>query len=232
MPVFELPDDIIFPDPSLAEPDGLLALGGDLSQERLLLAYASGIFPWYSEGEPILWWSPDPRLVLIPGRFRISRSLRQKIRRQDFEVKWDTAFTKVLDHCAGGERAATEGTWLTKEMKAAYTRLHRSGYAHSVETYFEGELAGGLYGVSLGRAFFGESMFHLRTDASKIALYHLVMKARESRFLFIDSQVETGHMVSLGAERIPRGQYLKMLEKALEYPTQKGKWKPDQHKSL
>jgi leucyl/phenylalanyl-tRNA---protein transferase len=225
MPVFELQDEIFFPDASLAEKDGLLAIGGDLSVERLICAYSNGIFPWYSDHEPILWWSPDPRLVLFPGQFKVSHSLRQKIKKGIFEVKWDTAFNRVIEHCAGGYRAVREGTWLTGEMKKAYEQLHRHGYAHSVESYFEGKLVGGLYVVSLGRAFFGESMFHRMTDASKFALYHLVERARELDFLFIDSQVTTKHLLSLGAELVSRKKYLGMLENALQYPTLKGIWK-------
>jgi len=224
MPIFQLPDEIVFPDVSFAEADGLLAIGGDLSIERLICAYSSGIFPWYSEDSPILWWSPNPRLVLLPDRFKISRSLQQKIKKGMFEVRWDTAFSQVLDGCASGERAIQEGTWLTDEMKEAYNNLHMAGYAHSVETYFEGKLVGGLYGVSLGSAFFGESMFFRMTDASKVAMYWLVQKAKELKIQFIDSQVETNHLISLGADRIPRKDYLILLEKALEYPTHRGKW--------
>jgi leucyl/phenylalanyl-tRNA---protein transferase len=224
MPVFELPDDPVFPDASYAENDGLLAIGGDLSIERLIAAYSSGIFPWYSEGEPILWWSPDPRLILFPGKFKVSHSLRQKIRKEIFQVKWDMNFHRVLEMCGGGERAKDEGTWLTAEMKKAYSDLHKAGFAHSVETYHEGELVGGLYGVSLGKAFFGESMFFRMTDASKVALFHLVEKIKHLKFHFIDSQVETPHMISLGAELIPRKKYFGLLKKALDHPTLKGKW--------
>lgn len=224
MPVFQLPDEIIFPDPSLSEKDGLLAVGGDLSTKRLLCAYSSGIFPWYGDTDPILWWSPDPRLVLFPEKFKLSRSLAQKIRKKTFEVRWDEAFTEVIHHCAGGDRAEKEGTWLTQEMKEAYIKLHRKGFAHSVEAYSDGKLAGGLYGVSLGGAFFGESMFHLKPDASKVALYSLVEKAKELRFKFIDSQVETSHMIRMGAQLIKRKKYLQLLSEAMKYPTLKGKW--------
>ena len=224
MPIFQLPDEIVFPDVGYAETDGLLAVGGDLSIERLICAYSSGIFPWYSEDSPILWWSPDPRLVLFPDRFKISHSLQQKIKKGIFEVRCDTAFCQVLDGCSSGERAIGEGTWLTDEMKEAYSNLHKAGFAHSVETYFEGNLVGGLYGVSLGNAFFGESMFFRMTDASKVALYWLVKKAKELQFQFIDSQVETNHLISLGAELISRQDYLTLLEKALKFPTHHGKW--------
>lgn len=224
MPVFQLPDEILFPDPSLAEPDGLLAVGGDLSSERLLTAYANGIFPWYSEHEPILWWSPDPRLVLFPQKFKISHSLHQKIKKNVFSVRMDSNFEQVISACAETERRHEDGTWITEEMKVAYIELHHKGFAHSVESYFDGKLVGGLYGVSLGKAFFGESMFHTMTDASKFALYHLVEKAKESGFIFIDSQVETEHIVSLGAELIPRENYLKLLNEAMQFPSYKGIW--------
>jgi leucyl/phenylalanyl-tRNA--protein transferase len=224
MPVFQLPDEIFFPDPSLAEPEGLVAVGGDLSTERLLAAYANGIFPWYSDNEPILWWSPDPRLVLFPHKLKVSHSLHQKIKKNVFSVRIDSDFKQVINACAKTERKHEDGTWITDEMKAAYIELHHKGFAHSVESYFEGNLAGGLYGVSLGRAFFGESMFHTMTDASKVALYHLVEKAKEFDFLFIDSQVETEHLLSLGAELIPRKIYLNLVKEAIKYSTLKGKW--------
>jgi leucyl/phenylalanyl-tRNA---protein transferase len=224
MPVFQLPDEIIFPDPSLAEPEGLLAVGGDLSPDRLLTAYANGIFPWYSENEPILWWSPDPRLVLFPQKFIVSSSLQRTIRKNSFTVRMDTAFEQVISACAKTERKDQEGTWITEEMKSAYLALHKLGFAHSVECYFEGQLVGGLYGVSLGKAFFGESMFHTMTDASKVAMHYLVEKAKKSELLFIDSQVETDHLISLGAELIPRKDYLKLLKKALKAPTSVVRW--------
>jgi leucyl/phenylalanyl-tRNA--protein transferase len=224
MPVFHLTEEILFPDISQAEDDGLLAVGGDLSIARLLSAYSSGIFPWYSEGEPILWWSPDPRLILLPENFRISHSLRQKLAKKIFKVKFDTCFDHVVDLCSSVEKRALEGAWITEEMKHSYSELHRAGYAHSVESYYKRTLVGGLYGVSLGRAFFGESMFHTMTDASKVALYYLVEKLKEYHFLLVDAQVETNHLISLGAEIISRTEYRSQLEKALKYPTLKGKW--------
>ena len=224
MPVFQLSDEIIFPDPSLAEPDGLLAVGGDLSPERLLTAYKNGIFPWFSEHEPILWWSPDPRLVLFPQKFIISHSLKQKIKQNIFSVRMDSNFEQVISACAETERRHEDGTWITDEMKAAYIELHHKGFAHSVECYFDGKLVGGLYGISLGKSFFGESMFHSMTDASKVALYHLVEKTKQCDFLFIDSQVETEHLISLGAELIPRENYLKLLKEAMMFQSYKGIW--------
>jgi leucyl/phenylalanyl-tRNA---protein transferase len=224
MPVLQLPDEIIFPDPSLAEPEGLLAVGGDLSPERLLAAYKNGIFPWYSEHEPILWWSPDPRLVLFPQKLKVSHSLQQKIKKKVYSVRMDSNFEQVIIACAETERNHEDGTWITDEMKEAYIELYRKGFAHSVESYFDGKLVGGLYGVSLGKAFFGESMFHSMTDASKVALYFLVEKVKEIGFIFIDSQVETEHMISLGAELISRKKYLKLLNEAMAYHSHTGRW--------
>jgi leucyl/phenylalanyl-tRNA--protein transferase len=211
MPVYRLTDELIFPHPSLADPGGLLAVGGDLSTRRLLLAYANGIFPWYSEPSPILWWSPDPRLVLFPDEFKISRSLRRVIKKNVFTVTMDRAFGEVISACA----QSREQTWITGEMIDSYTELHESGYAHSFETWRAGELVGGLYGVSLGKAFFGESMFSSMSDASKIALVHLVQFAAGRRFEFIDCQTTTEHLKSLGAREIPRHEFLDRLERAL-----------------
>lgn len=227
MPVYALTDEVVFPPADYAEPNGLLAVGGDLSSARLLLAYRMGIFPWYAEGQPILWWSPDPRLILEPVEFHISRSLRRTLRRRLFHVTFDRVFADVIETCASTPREGQSGTWITPAMKEAYIRLHRSGFAHSVESWFEGELAGGLYGVSLGRCFFAESMFHRKTDASKVALAGLVERLRTWEFEFIDSQMTTGHMIRLGAKEIPRRAFLKRLEAALRHPTQKGNWGGD-----
>lgn len=224
MPVFILDDESAFPDPALAEPDGLLAIGGDLSVERLLTAYASGIFPWFGDDSPILWWSPDPRMVLLPSEFKRSKSLRQTLNKGLFEVKFDENFEKVIRACAETKRKAEDGTWITPEMIRAYVTLHEQGYAHSVETYHDGKLAGGLYGISLGKAFFGESMVHLERDASKVALSALVERTREMDFRFIDAQQRTEHLRSLGARPVPRTVFLEMLKEALRYPTIQGKW--------
>ena len=213
-----------FPDPRTADADGLLAAGGDLSIESLVTAYSQGIFPWYDKNSPILWWSPDPRLVLFPSRFKVSDSLKQRIRSEKYEVKTDCNFEAVVDHCAETRRKGQRGTWITAEMKKAYIALHHAGLAHSFETYYEGELAGGLYGVSLGRAFFGESMFHLKTDASKIALASLVKWSLDHDFNFIDAQQSTSHLKSLGAEEIERTKFLELLDEAIRFPTMKGKW--------
>jgi leucyl/phenylalanyl-tRNA---protein transferase len=215
MPVFRLTKELIFPSPELAEEDGLLAVGGDLSEERLLLAYSMGIFPWYADGPPVLWWSPDPRLVLIPDELKISRSLRQTIDKGLFTVKIDTAFTDVIRNCAEIRREGQRGTWITEEMIEAYIRLHHAGYAHSVESWQNGELVGGLYGLALGKAFFGESMFTRKSSASKIALVTLAEYLHALDYSFIDCQVTTEHLKSLGAREIRRSEFLRLLKEAL-----------------
>jgi leucyl/phenylalanyl-tRNA--protein transferase len=213
-----------FPDVSLAGEEGLLAAGGNLDIPVLLEAYSKGIFPWYSKGSPILWWSPDPRMVLFPDKFRVSKSLSQTIRNRLYEVRMDTRFADVIRNCSEVQRPGQEGTWITADMVAAYIRLHETGYAHSVEVYTDGELSGGLYGVSLGRAFFGESMFHLKRDVSKVALYHLVDFARKHGFSLIDAQQSTPHLQRLGAEEVPRDQFLDLLRQALSEVTLLGSW--------
>ncbi|MCX5770593.1 MAG: leucyl/phenylalanyl-tRNA--protein transferase [Candidatus Hydrogenedentes bacterium] len=222
MPVFRLSQEIVFPPPDLAVREGLLAVGGDLSPARLLLAYRSGIFPWYDEGEPILWWSPDPRMVLLPAQFHVSRRLARTLRA--FNVTWDTAFWEVIEACARAPRPGQDGTWIMPEMIEAYTRLHDLGYAHSVECRQDGRLVGGLYGVSLGRCFFGESMFHEVSDASKAALAALVQRAIEWGFGLIDCQVPNPHLVNLGAREIPRSKFLKLLEQCMDVPDRVGRW--------
>lgn len=205
------PEYIGFPDPEEAEPEGLLAIGGDLSVPRLLEAYCCGIFPWYSEEEPLLWWSLDPRMVLFPEEFRCSKSLRRVVKSGRFEVRIDTCFEQVMRHCGSVQREDQDGTWITEEMVQAYLALHEHGFAHSFETFFHGELVGGLYGVSIGDVFCGESMFHTMTDASKVALVRLVEFCRQHHFRLIDAQQETRHLASLGARPIPRKDYLKIL---------------------
>ena len=209
-----LPEKSVFPplDAALTEPNGLLAAGGDLSATRILAAYRQGIFPWFSAGEPILWWSPDPRMVLIPDEFKLRRSLAKTLRNASYEVRVDTAFPLVIAACAGVPRDGQAGTWITDEMRRAYGDLHRMGYAHSVETWIDGELAGGLYGIAIGKAFYGESMFSLRRDASKIALAHLCAYLKRRGFGIIDCQMETRHLTSLGARPIPRREFAARLE--------------------
>jgi leucyl/phenylalanyl-tRNA--protein transferase len=224
MPVFYLSDKIEFPPPYLATCEGLLAMGGDLCMERLLLAYRMGIFPWYGPHDPILWWSPDPRLVLYPSRLKVSRSLQKTIRKHRFHITMDTAFEKVITECAQSRLEKNEETWLVDEMIQAYCRLHEAGYAHSVEAWLEGTLAGGLYGVSLGKCFFGESMFTRISNASKTAFVTLVRYLENCSFDLIDCQVKTAHLMRLGAEEIPRLQFLAELHESLTRPSHTGKW--------
>ncbi|GMW02665.1 MAG: leucyl/phenylalanyl-tRNA--protein transferase [Candidatus Hydrogenedentota bacterium] len=224
MPVYALEDDILFPPPELAREDGLLAVGGDLSPERLLTAYAMGIFPWYSEGEPILWWSPDPRMVLMTSEFHVSRRLARTMRAGKFEISVDTAFETVIEHCATVEGRGEGRTWITHEMRMAYTLLHRMGFAHSFECRLEGDVVGGLYGISLGRCFFGESMFSRVTDASKVATHALTEFARAHEFTFIDCQVANRHLASLGARDVPRPYFLELLRRAMDHETLRGSW--------
>ena len=225
MPIFRLVDEPIFPPPDYADASGLLAVGGDLSSERLLEAYRLGIFPWYSDDQPILWWSPDPRLVLKLDDFKVSRSLRKTLKKDVFKVTLDRAFEEVIRGCASAPREGQRGTWITKEMQHAYIELHGLGFAHSVETWWGEELVGGLYGVSLGKAFFGESMFHRRTDASKVALAVLVETLQSWGFHFIDAQMTTEHLLRFGAAEMPRRVFLKRLQSALRHPTKRGKWR-------
>jgi leucyl/phenylalanyl-tRNA--protein transferase len=224
MPVYLLSDDLVFPSPKLAAKEGLLAVGGDLRQERLLLAYRMGIFPWYSRCEPILWWSPDPRLVLYPGEIRVSKSLQKTIKKALFRITMDQAFEAVINACAQSRTRADEGTWIVEEMIDAYCKLHESGFAHSVEAWRDDRLAGGLYGVSLGKCFFGESMFTHISNASKVAFVALVKHLQALNFDLIDCQVTTPHLLTFGAREIPRTRYLKELEKSLKPSTIKGQW--------
>jgi leucyl/phenylalanyl-tRNA---protein transferase len=222
--LFRLPREVAFPDPCQAEPDGLLAVGGDLSPERLLAAYAAGIFPWYGSESPILWWSPDPRLVLDPARLHVPRSLARTRRRNSWRITADVAFDRVISACAETGRPDQDGTWITPAMVRAYRQLHALGFAHSFETW-EGEaLIGGLYGVSLGAAFFGESMFAVRPDASKLAFVESVEWLARHGVRLIDCQVRTEHLARFGAEDWPRERFLAALAEALEQPTRRGRW--------
>lgn len=215
MPVFTLSERLSFPPPHLAIKEGLLAVGGDLSIDRLLLAYRSGIFPWYSEGEPILWWSPDPRLVLYPSELRVSRSLRRLIKRNVFHITFDQDFEAVITGCAEAKRSYGEGTWITDEMKSAYIALHNAGWAHSVEAWQDDRIVGGLYGVAIGRVFFGESMFSCVSNASKVAFVTLVEQLKRLNFTLIDCQVKTDHLMRFGAREIPRKAFIAAIEAAL-----------------
>jgi leucyl/phenylalanyl-tRNA--protein transferase len=208
---------------AMREPNGLLAMGGDLSVERLLDAYRHGIFPWFNPGEPILWWSPDPRMVLVPDEIRVTRSLARRIRNGGFEVRVDTAFADVMRACAG-PRDGTDGTWISPAMVTAYTRLHQAGYAHSVETWHDGELVGGLYGVAIGRMFYGESMFSRMADASKVALVRLARQLQRWEFGLIDCQMETPHLASLGARTLPRAEFTTRLAELVNLPHHPGPW--------
>jgi len=220
-----LPNATFFPpvETALAEPNGLLAMGGDLSVERLLAAYRHGIFPWFNPGEPILWWSPDPRMVLVPGEIRVTRSLAKRMRNAGFEVRLDTAFVEVMRACAA-PREGAGGTWISPAMVAAYTRLFDVGYAHSVETWHAGRLVGGLYGVAIGRMFYGESMFSREPDASKVALVRLARQLQHWNFGLIDCQMETPHLASLGAHTMPRAEFTARLAELVNLPHHPGPW--------
>lgn len=213
---------------ALRHPNGLLAAGGDLSPERLLEGYRRGIFPWFSEGDPILWWSPDPRMVLLPGELKISRSFAKTLRNRPYEVRFDSAFERTMEGCAAPRKGET-GTWITTEIREAYLRLHRLGYAHSVETWMEGELAGGLYGVAVGRVFFGESMFSRARDASKIALAALVAHLKSEDYGLIDCQMRTRHLETLGAREIPRRRFSRLLEELVHYSRAPAAWSGATH---
>jgi leucyl/phenylalanyl-tRNA---protein transferase len=228
LPVYRLhPTEVTFPPAEGAHPSGLVAVGGDLRPQRLLGAYAEGIFPWYSEGQPILWHSPDPRFVLTVDRLHVPRSLAKAIRRSTFAVRFDTAFAQVIAACAEVERPGQGGTWITAEMRTAYEALHHLGYAHSAEAYQGGELVGGVYGVSLGGAFFGESMFARAPDASKVAFVALVERLDALGIRLIDCQQETEHLARFGAEPWPRHKFLRALRAAVREPTRQGSWSYD-----
>ena len=225
MPIYRLrPGDDLMPPPDDVHASGIVAVGGDLRPTRLLRAYAQGIFPWYSEGQEILWHCPDPRFVLDPAKLHVGRSLRKAIAQRGYEVRYDTAFAEVISRCGEVPRPGQDGTWITDEMKDAYVQLHELGLAHSIEAWSQGALVGGLYGVSLGAAFFGESMFALAPDASKVAFVHLVERVRGWGFELVDCQVYTEHLERFGAEEWPRPRFLAALAHALETPTRQGKW--------
>lgn len=232
MPVFRLSERISFPPPHFAEFEGLLAVGGDLSEARILLAYKMGIFPWFSDDDPILWWSPDPRLVLYPAEIRVSTRLNRTIRKKFFYVTCDTAFDQVIAACAGDRLLKNQGTWIHREMIEAYCGLFASGYAHSFEVWHEGLLCGGLYGLSLGGSFFGESMFSRISDASKVALAALCRYLQKLSFDMVDCQVPTDHLMRMGAVKIPRTRFLRELRASLKRPTLRGSWRESVENAL
>lgn len=222
--IFALTDEIVFPPPQLAREDGLLAIGGDLSEERLLLAYSMGIFPWYSEGDPILWWSPDPRFILELDELYISKRLARTIRQGVFDITCDTAFADVIKACSKKRPGKDEGTWIVPEMADAYCRLHELGFAHSIECWQQGKLVGGLYGIALGKIFFGESMFSQEANASKVALAYLVELLRKWDFNLIDCQVESEHLALLGAKEIPGLEFRQRLQQYVKINQKQGTW--------
>lgn len=224
MPIYLLTDQIAFPPVEGAE-DGIVAIGGDLAPERLLLAYQSGIFPWYSEEEPIIWHAPNPRFVLLPDNLHISKSMRRTLNSGQFTVTFDADFSFVIKQCASVERKEQDGTWITNEMIDAYTALHHKGYAHSVEVWQNKQIVGGVYGVSLGKCFFAESMFHTTTNASKVALIKLMEFLKQNEFYFLDAQVHTPHVESLGAQNIPREEFMELLQQGLKHETVIQIWK-------
>ena len=225
-------DDCFFPPADRANEEGLLAFGGDLSPQRLIVAYANGIFPWYTEDEPLLWWSLDPRLIMRPGEMKVSKSLRRTLKSGKFEVRVDTRFREVMLQCAQTPRKGQDGTWIQDEMVESYTHLHELGIAHSFETYQDGELVGGLYGIALGQAFFGESMFHTVTDASKVAFCHLHQFLQQHGFRLIDCQQETRHLESLGAFTVPRSAFLDELKVLTKEASLVGDWGTGETESL
>ena len=223
MPVFRLTERLVFPDPERAD-DGLLAIGGDLSVARLLLAYRQGIFPWFGEGDPLLWWSPPERAILRPGQLHLSARTRRSLRQRPFEIRFDTAFAAVISHCSQVPRPGQDGTWITTEMRAAYIELHHAGHAHSVEAWRDGELRGGLYGVSQGGAFFGESMFSLEPEASRAALAALDARLTAWGFTLLDGQLPHEGLLGYGFRRVPRALFMDELTQALFYENHTGNW--------
>jgi len=224
MPIFQLPDEIIFPPPNLAEPNGLLAVGGDLSVSRLIAAYRNGIFPWFSEDDPILWWFTSPRLILAPEDLRISKRLRRYQKNSSMTLTINAAFSEVIEKCASIPRRENEGTWITRQMITAYEELHRHRYAHSVECWQGSELVGGLYGIALGKVFFGESMFSEKPNCSKLALIHLVNFLKSQGYRLIDCQMTTDHLLSLGAREISGEEFQRLLEQYITSELHTGAW--------
>jgi leucyl/phenylalanyl-tRNA---protein transferase len=223
MPIYFLGEELEFPSPELANADGVIAVGGDLSPQRLLNAYASGIFPWYNEGDPLVWWSPDPRSIITPGDIHISRTMKKLMERNAFQLTYDKRFEDVIENCSA-PRKTQAGTWITQDIKDAYSQLHELGFAHSVEVWKDEKLVGGLYGVSLGKCFFGESMFSISPNSSKYALITFTQKIFKLGFLMVDCQVPNPHLTRLGARGIPRKEFLELLERGLKFQSTIGKW--------
>lgn len=225
MPIYWLDEsELSFPPPALASPEGILAVGGDLQPQRLLLAYRHGIFPWYNEGDPILWWSPDPRFVLFPEKLKVAKSMRPYFNQGRYRATFDQAFDRVIRACGEVPRNGQAGTWITEEMREAYREMHRLGFAHSVEVWQDDELVGGLYGLALGRVFFGESMFTRASNASKFGFITLVRYLQQRGYRLVDCQQETAHLASLGAEPLPRAEFLQLLDPIGDEPTDRGRW--------
>jgi leucyl/phenylalanyl-tRNA---protein transferase len=227
MPFFRLSEKLDFPPAHFARSDGLLCVGGDLSSKRLILAYENGIFPWYSENEPLLWWSPDPRLVLFPDNIHISQSLKKKIKKSPFDIKIDNSFEQTIRSCALVRKKKNEDTWILPEMVDSYIKLHKLGYAHSIEAWKDNKLVGGLYGVCIGGSFFGESMFSFVSDASKTALVALARLLKKNSFDLIDCQVTTQHLLDMGAAEIPRSEFLDIIKKSITRKIDKNLWDQD-----
>ncbi len=226
MVIYSLLSEPVFPDPLVDDVDDIVAIGGDLTPERLIVAYKNGIFPWYDENSPILWWSPDPRLILRPEEIHVSKRLKRTIRQKKFKVTINYAFEEVINWCSEIKRKDSEGTWILPEIIDAYTELHVRGYVHSVEAWYRGELAGGLYGLCMGKVFFGESMFYRISNASKVAFVWLVLMLKKAQFRFIDCQQVTEHLMSFGAKPIERKQFLKELKRSLWEDPPQDLWQP------
>ena len=224
MSVYLLPEEPVFPPVEEAEPDGLIAIGGDLSMDRLIQAYTHGIFPWFKDEDDVFWYSPNPRMIMFPDQFKVPDSLERIIRGNRFNVKFDTVFDQVIHQCAAAPRPGQDGTWISPDFIDAYIALYAHGFAHSVEVFFQGKLVGGLYGISLGAAFFGESMFFTMSNASKVAFHALVGRCVQYGFKFIDCQVETSHLLGLGATLVDRKDYLFLIEESLKAETIRGRW--------
>lgn len=225
--IFSLEEDLIFPNPILSEKNGLLAIGGDLSPDRILLAYTNGIFPWFNPEDEIMWWSSPYRPIYVPGNIKVSKSLKTSLRKRDYIIKLDSNYEELMLNCANVYRKGQDSTWISEEIIESYRELFNQGLLHTIEVWYKGEMVGGLYGTAIGKAFFGESMFQKRSNASKIALYYLSKMLEDWGFLFIDSQVSNPHSFRMGARELSKNDFLKLLEKALDAETRRGPWEYD-----